>query len=761
MEPWSADDPWQERRDPSSDWDEWSPQAPPPDEYAVDEPEPPASDPWAESWADEVPGIPASPPVESDRDSDRGTDAVSEPPPPVFEPRFSEPEPEPRSRRQSPNRSRCRPRSPNPPMHPASSRGRRTPIRGASPGPCRRLWTSRQPKPRPSRPRTHRSPTSTRASKAPAETPTEDDWQQLEPDPEPALWAGPAEPTTVSANGDQPASEAPPTRDAVAEPGPEPEPEPEPAFIAPIWAAEPGPSTEDEAAAGVPESETTWEPDLWAEPEAEAEPAPTPEPDVEPEPELTPEAGAEDIEPAESTVSPEAAAAAALAASRLDVDAPPDAPWPERIDPTEVLPTTWAAATPEPREDDGIEARSGEVRTTLGGAEPELDEEPGEEPTTAEAAVPWLIGVILLLAGMVIVLLALIFAGDASLGGGAGATPSQEVAILVPSGSVEPSAAPSPTPRPSPSPSPSGSAEASATPAAAAQYGDLEMVYQGRSEALEPIYLLRRDFTVEGEPAVLTQDASLNVNRHAWSADGTKGACLYGDRLVGIDPGVDVHLLSEGIHAIAFGDEAATVFAVRVTAEGGNDVASVVAVKQAGGEERELDRVSYARPQPGAEAPLTEAQFLDDGGAIRLYWMHDDTLRLWILGAGAWTIDPAEGNATKLEDDALPVLWSPDGERRIGLAPEGNTTQLIIVDRSGDRNATATVPGRVSHLRWSPRGDQVVFTLGRSAPGGGILQDLYLWNLGEGEDPEPMLITNTGAAFGAEWLGSQSRWEED
>ena len=63
---------------------------------------------------------------------------------------------------------------------------------------------------------------------------------------------------------------------------------------------------------------------------------------------------------------------------------------------------------------------AGDIRTTLGQPEPELDDELLEEPTTAEQAVPWLIGVILLLAGMVIVLLALIFAGDASLGGASG-----------------------------------------------------------------------------------------------------------------------------------------------------------------------------------------------------------------------------------------------------------------------------------------------------------------------------------------------------
>jgi len=293
------------------------------------------------------------------------------------------------------------------------------------------------------------------------------------------------------------------------------------------------------------------------------------------------------------------------------------------------------------------------------------------------------------------------------------------------------------------------------------QYADLEMIYQGRSAALAPIWLLHRDFAVEGEPEVLAQDPSLDVRRFAWSPDGTRGAVLFADVLVAMDPGVDVHRLSDGISAITFGNDAGTVYSVRVVADGGNDVASILAINQATGEERELDRVSYPRPAVEQEANLEEAQFSDDGGSVRLYWMHDDTLRLWILGAGAWTVDPDEGTAQKLEEDALPVLWAPEGERRIRSAMEGSTTKIRVVDRSGDTLASAKVEGRISHVRWSPRGDQVVFTLGRSAPAGGVLQDLYLWNLGEGEDPAPMMITNTGAGFGAEWRGSQNRWEED
>jgi len=37
-----------------------------------------------------------------------------------------------------------------------------------------------------------------------------------------------------------------------------------------------------------------------------------------------------------------------------------------------------------------------------------------------------------------------------------------------------------------------------------------------------------------------------------------------------------------------------------------------------------------------------------------------------------------------------------------------------------------------------------------------VLQDLYLWNLKDGN--APMQVTSTGAAFGAEWLGTAPHW---
>ena len=88
---------------------------------------------------------------------------------------------------------------------------------------------------------------------------------------------------------------------------------------------------------------------------------------------------------------------------------------------------------------------------------------------------------------------------------------------------------------------------------------------------------------------------------------------------------------------------------------------------------------------------------------------------------------------------------------------EGSST-ISLLNVSGDTVASTTAEGLVSHLRWSPDAERVVFTLGRSAAGGGVLQDLFLWDLGD--EVPPTQLTNTGAAFGAEWLGAASLWRE-
>ena len=448
------------------------------------------------------------------------------------------------------------------------------------------------------------------------------------------------------------------------------------------------------------------------------------------------------------------------------VEAPAwDDPSQPAVESTQVLPTSWAAPVPEPRPaappSGPLTPVAGDIRTRLreardGDIEVDADGEP--EPTTAEQAVPWLIGFILLLAGMVIVLLALIFAGDESLGGGgAEPTASAPIGLVTESAHASPSATAegSPTPRPSePAQTAAPSVVSTATPLAIPEYGPLEMIYQGRSAALAPIYLLHREFTLEGQPEVLAQDPALDVRRFAWSPDGTVGVGLYADVLVSVEIGTEKRRLGDGLSTVTFGDDSETVYAVRVTQDGDNDVATVLAIDFASADTREVASVSYPRPNVAVGESLTEAQSADDGGPARLYWMEDDMLRLWIIGGGAWHITPDSGEVTEV-DDVAPVLWAPDGESRIGVE-DGAQSTLRLLDEDEDVTATTTVGGLVSHLRWSPSGDRVVFTVARSAAAGGILQDLFLWDLADGTAPTQ--LTATGAAFGAEWRGSQPRW---
>jgi len=283
------------------------------------------------------------------------------------------------------------------------------------------------------------------------------------------------------------------------------------------------------------------------------------------------------------------------------------------------------------------------------------------------------------------------------------------------------------------------------------------MIYQGRAAALAPIYLLGHDFTTEDDPGVLAQDPNIDVRRFAWAPDGRVGAGLLADVLVSIEPGESKRNLGTAISTITFGDDASTVYAVRVTTDGGNDVATVLAIGFGNGDTEELASVSYERPTVGAEAALPEAQFTDDGGTVRLYWMSDGRLRLWVLGAGTWEINSGDGEVTDLDGDELPVLVAPDGEHRIAFEEEEGETTLRYLSASDAELATTSVSGLVSHLRWSRSGDRVVFTVGRSASGGGVLQDLFLWDLET--EAAPMQLTTTGAAFGAVWRGASPRWE--
>ena len=389
-------------------------------------------------------------------------------------------------------------------------------------------------------------------------------------------------------------------------------------------------------------------------------------------------------------------------------------------------------------------------------------------PSTAEQAVPWLIGIILFLTGVIIVLLVLIFSSESPIPPLTGETPSANATSGVAGATGRPSATPSATPSAvptgsgpiggpagSPMPTPTPSASPSPVPSAPSgpRFGELELAFLGRADAVAAIALLRDDFAVAGGPTTVAR-AEQGVNGHDWSPDGSVGAALISQRVVALRAGAAPRAVADGVAAISFGPDAETLYAVRIASAAGRDTATVVRVDFASGEESRMTELSYDRPVIGFSGPLDAAQFADEGGAVRLYWLADGRLLLSVFGGPSVAIDPANGDQTPVE--GAPVLSSPDGTTRVEVTQAANgTSTLQLRDADGAVQASTTVAGVVSHLRWSPQGDRVVFTLGRSAPNGGVLQDLYLWTLGEAA---PTALTRNGASFGAEWLGARESW---
>jgi hypothetical protein len=281
------------------------------------------------------------------------------------------------------------------------------------------------------------------------------------------------------------------------------------------------------------------------------------------------------------------------------------------------------------------------------------------------------------------------------------------------------------------------------------------MVYLGRPSALEPIYLLRRDFSVDEAADVLAQ-AEIGVTAFAWSPDGRVGAAIIGGRLVAIEPGERARALTDDVAAVTFSGDAETLYAVRVVRDGANDRARVLRVAWGSGEVSQVGSVVYPRPVIGADPALREAQFIDDGGLVRIYALADGNLALWILGApSTYHVNPGDGSIEEVR--RAPVLWSPDGQRRIEIRENDNgTTNLVLRDSTGDQVASVQVGGLVSHLRWVRSNNEVVFTMGRLGANGGVRQDLYVWDLANRNDPLP--LTSNGISFGAEWRGVAPNW---
>ena len=369
------------------------------------------------------------------------------------------------------------------------------------------------------------------------------------------------------------------------------------------------------------------------------------------------------------------------------------------------------------------------------------------KPTTAEQAVPWLVGAVLALAGIVIVLLALIFS-DAN---GGFASSSEQPTPFIPPATSGP---PSPSASGSPSTSPSPSVLASPTPTKPPTYGTLEMLYLSRPSAAASSELFRDDFATPAG-GVLMAGSSADITHYAVASDGTATVALVNGRLIAVARGKPSRVLASAATAATFGQDAARVYAVRVATGASKDQATVTAISYGSGRTVTLTTISYAHKAPPQLAGLAAARFLDEGGVVRLYPTSDGNLVLWIANAGQWRIDPASGSTVAAT--RAPGLWSPDGAHQIVATINGQVTTLAERDQNGRTLSSTTVTGQISHLRWSPHGNRVAFTLGITLFGGGVRQDLYVWDLGNGRSASA--LTANGASFGVEWLGSAQFWQ--
>jgi hypothetical protein len=370
------------------------------------------------------------------------------------------------------------------------------------------------------------------------------------------------------------------------------------------------------------------------------------------------------------------------------------------------------------------------------------------KPTTAEQAVPWLVGAVLALAGIVIVLLALIFS-DAN--GGFALSTIQPTPLVFPSTST----APSLSAHVSPSASPSASASPSPAPTKPPTYGALEMLYLTRPTAASASELLRDDFATSTGPVLVEASSNADVTHYAVAPDGTVSVAIVSGKLLGLTKGKPARVLATTAASATFGADATKVFAVRIATGSTNDQATITAITFGSGRGATLSTITYRHPTTPQLTGLAAARFLDDGGPVRIYSTSDGNLLLWVSGAGQWRIDPVSGSTVAATRQ--PVLWSPDGAHRIVATVSGNVTTLSELGQDSRSLSRTSITGQISHLRWSPHGNRVVFTVGITLAGGGVRQDLYVWDLVNGRAASA--LTANGASFGGEWLGSAQFWQ--
>jgi len=365
-------------------------------------------------------------------------------------------------------------------------------------------------------------------------------------------------------------------------------------------------------------------------------------------------------------------------------------------------------------------------------------------PTTSEQAVPWLIGLVLALAGMLIVLLALIFSSDDGLLPAYGtASPEPTLALT-----------PTPLPSPSPTPEPTATPEPSATPAPTPAFAPLEILFMERVSDGGPIHLFSHDFAGQATPEPLARD-NRGVEHYAWAPNGARGVALVAGNPLELNPGNSAIDLGDGFDGIAIAADSTTAWGVRATLAGGNDRAELLQLNLDSGAVQSVATWTYPHPITYQENAIKEAAFADDGGLNRVYVLEDGRVVVWILGAPQiYTWDPATATASTI--GTTPSLWSPNGELQVLTTESGSSSSLTVKGLGGETRATATVTGSLSHLRWSSLNNQIVVTLTNASRTGALQQDLYLWDITSGHNF--VRLTQDARSMGGSFRGVEERW---
>ena len=103
------------------------------------------------------------------------------------------------------------------------------------------------------------------------------------------------------------------------------------------------------------------------------------------------------------------------------------------------------------------------------------------------------------------------------------------------------------------------------------------------------------------------------------------------------------------------------------------------------------------------------------------------------------------------------MLWSPNGQLRVEVTESGGNSTFTVRGLANEVRASAGVSGYVSHVRWSSLNNQIVFTISQGTSGGGVSQDLYLWEVRTGSNA--VRLTQDMRSMGGMFRGVQERWK--